>query len=451
MKKAWAWILLPIWPGLLIFLRRARDPGIFTDTDTAFLLLKLKERGDIWSWFRTDWPLANHFYRPVSTLAFEFDRAVHGTSAAGFGLTQALIAVACVVLATWMVFELSASHAVAGFSGLLFGLWTAGFDTTSVAAPACWLLAVVALGGVARGRRKAASVTLAFLGLAFFAYDPLLLVDLNFRIVGWLPGRTASVMALFCLAAVACYARYERLGAAKVASTATSEDLPATRGTASNRPTGACPLWGIAALVCTGLALASYEQAVMLPAVLTGCAILFRTSGRKSRWWVAAASWGVLLGYFVVRRAVLPVGQSGYQAQQMRYGPGVFNSLSDYFFPGANGLSQIATSLEYFPASYLEARPWVAWILLLGNIAFLVLVWKSRHRWAWAAAWLMSALSFLPMAWVKMFGHYFFWPMAFHAWAVVVGGQVVWSAFVEAVSPPPLKSPPRTEPAPGSL
>ena len=474
---------------LAVFLRRSVGAGLLGDTDTAFLLLKLKERHNPLSWFWTDWPLKNHFYRPVSTLFFELDHALYGSNAAGFGLTQALIAVACVALCTWMVFELSESLAVACCAGALFGAWTAGLPVSSWLPGIAWVLAAVSLVGIFRGKGKFWCVLLAALALAFWASTSEPPFPISFRIVGWLPGRTASVMALFCLSAVAFYARYERLGATRKVVPLTSEDVPATRGTAvalwsadtlvrsgnslsqSEMDVRAVPerkrvsalqsgtasppsirSWlAVGALVCMALALASYEQAVMLPVVLTGTAIFALARGMKPRWWVPVSSWAILVAYYLLRKAIIPSGNSRYQSQQLRFGPGVYQSLLDFSFPGLNHATTIGNSFDSFPYAYFAGAPWMAWMILLGNLALIILAWKSRQRWVFLAAWGMSLASFLPMAWVHMFEHYYFWPAAFYAWAVVVGAQVCLKAFVTAVSPPEIQAPPRTDPAPGSL
>src|SRR5690349_12884450 len=44
------------------------------------------------------------------------------------------------------------------------------------------------------------------------------MTGLSARMIGWLPGRTASVMTVFCLIALAAYARYERTSARRDAA-----------------------------------------------------------------------------------------------------------------------------------------------------------------------------------------------------------------------------------------
>lgn len=447
--KRLIWWLLPLYSCLWVFLRRASGPYLLKDSDTAFLLLKLDERRNPWSWFWTDWPLENHFYRPVSTLAFEFDRAVHGFNGTGYGLTQALIAIAGILLATWMLVELTESVVVGCVAGGLFGMWVAG-GTLSGLSGLAWVAGGLCVLGVLRGRSNISAALLASFAAVFWFSTLDLPYGIFSRIVGWLPGRTASVMALFCFAGVAAYGRLLR-GAPRKVSAPTSEDIPLTHGTSATVVSEA-PWWlGGIALVCVALALASYEQAVMMPAILTGVALLFWLRGSRPQWWVPVGAWALLVGYFVLRKAVVPSGVSRYQGQQLRFGPGVLGALFDFSFPGLNQWQTIANSFDGLPFSYVSANPWIAWVLLLGNAALIALAWKSRHRWTFIGAWLMTVCSFLPMAWLKMFEHYYYWPAAFYALAVVTGGRVLWDAVVRAWSPPPLQSPPRETPAPGSL
>src|SRR5690606_23965300 len=132
----------------------------------------------------------------------------------------------------------------------------------------------------------------------------------------WLPGRTASTMLLFALVSMASYARYERLTAdRKPALEPTAVDLPATKGSVSVKAGRFA--WGWLGGVFLGLVLAlgCYEQAVVLPGVLTGVAVLFLTKRRMPHWGVIAGCWVVLEAYILLRRELVPSDVSGYQAQ----------------------------------------------------------------------------------------------------------------------------------------
>lgn len=448
MKRDRIWALLPILSCILIFLSRSAGGGMLADTDTAFLLKQIEIRNNPWSWFVGDWPLLNHFYRPISTLFFEFDWRMYGTNAGGYALTQALIAIACVLAAWWMLVELSGSKAQGAIAGAVFGFWTAGAPVEDWIKSALWILAIVALLGLFQGGfRKVGVVLCALLGIAFWAihFSPPFMI--HSRIVQWLPGRTASVMAIFCFLAVAAYARYERRRQSDPVAEPTALDIPPTRGSSMRSAGNAAERWLIPLMFLSiALALGSYEQAVMLPAILTGVAILFKLQGRKIQWWIPAASWAVLVGYVVLRRVVVPSQTSKYQAQQFRDGPGVGQSLIEFLAPGLNRLTGIRVNLESFPLSYFDGSAWINLIALLGNAVILVWAWRSRNRWAFFASLLFAFVSFLPMAFLKMFEHYYFWPAAFWAWMVVQGCAIGWERLLNAIGPQPIQAPPRTDP-----
>lgn len=86
---------------------------------------------------------------------------------------------------------------------------------------------------------------------------------------------------------------------------------------------------------------------------------------------------------------------------------------------------------------------------LAANVLALIALGK---RWPLAIGALSLAwLAYLPMAWLKLFEHYHFWPMAMRSLYVVVLGWAAVEATISAGSPRALKAPPRPNPAPGSL
>jgi hypothetical protein len=64
---------------------------------------------------------------------------------------------------------------------------------------------------------------------------------------------------------------------------------------------------------------------------------------------------------------------------------------------------------------------------------------------------LLSLAAFLPMAWLKPFGHYHYLPSALRAPFVVLMFVAVFRLVASAVSLPELRAPERRGPAPGSL
>ena len=451
MRRWLLWLICPIGASILVFLKRAWSSGLLADTDTIGILGAIRETKNPFAWFGGDWPLHNHFYRPISTLFFEFDNWAYKTNAAGYGLTNCLIAIGCIFLLFWMVRELFDSPWLAGVSSLVFGLWHISGTYLSWLNFALVCASVLVLVGVFRGWKNIGPAVLASLGLYFLATQFMPLQELNFRMIAWLPGRTASVMLLFCLLSLASYARWERLTSRKDNPKPTAEDVPATKGTDATAQAKMPWIWLALTIVGLLLALGSYEQAVMLPAVLLGFAVIFKTSGRSPHWGVHAIFWAVLVGYVAFRHNIIPAGTSKYQAQQFRDGPGVLMDAASYFFPPVNSWRNLAAAWTGDIALVLTEGFWKPFLELLSGLAIFVLIWKDKQRWAALGMMLLSAFSFLPMAWLKMFEHYHYWPSALRAVYLLIALGIVIRAAINAVSPQAIQAPRRSDPAPGSL
>lgn len=441
-------MIAPLLCCIALLCARPSASGALQDSDTAFLLSKLRERHSPLSWFAGDWPLGNHFYRPISTLAFEADNAMFGDSPDGYIFTNCLLVAGCILATFWLVSELFASPLLASVAATAFGLWNGPWQPD-------WLMirgvavAVVALGGLARhgvrvDRYGAAICVAWYLGFEL-SRQPL-----YSRVAGWIPGRTASVMALFALVALAAYARFERISAARERSDPSPLDPPGrTRGesvVASGRKPGN---WLMVSAVAVLLALGSYEQAVMVPALLVAVACALRWQGFRVRWIWLAVPFSALALYLWVRSALLPAGASGYQKQQFRTGPGLWGDLGGYAFPGWNDLNSfwvsVSTGLEMLTVS----APWLALLSFCSNA---VSYFNLKRIWIVAlAGWGMSLIAYLPMAWLKWFAHYEFFPYAFRAILVAALVQLLGDLIVSAWSRPTLQSPRRLAPAAGSL
>lgn len=427
---------------------------MLADSDTAVLLDAIKDRSQPLSWFGGDWPLGNHFYRPVSTLLFELDAALYKGQAWGFGLTNALLAAGCVASLFWFVKEWTELPWAAGLSAILFGLW-------HLVPPGLWwvgalaaVITVLPLLGLLRWKKRPwGRVTVAFVGAVFVASQVESVVPLGGRIVGWLPGRTASSMTLFALIALAAYARFLRQSSPLAPPSApTALDVPLTKSAPRARPASS-PSWywlGLS-LAATSLALGCYEQAVMLP-LLLACvhgSLWFR--GLRHPVAPVIAFFGLLGAYAVLRLALVPVEASGYQLQQFRDGPGVILSLSDYVLPAGGWIYRFAIIASVGWEAVFVPEFWWILVLVAGNG---VMAWTAvkSNRASWmVGAWAMSCLAFLPMAWLKRFEHYHYWPEVLRAVLVVLLVAEALRLAATAVSPPVLQAPPRPNPAPGSL
>jgi len=437
MKRWLPWMIVPLVFSVWVFVIRAGAQNLLDDSDTKVLLINIQERGDPLSWFAGDWPLFNHFYRPISTLFFEMDLKLYGLNGAGFGMTNALICGVCIWLAFWVGRELTDKPVVAALGTLVFGLAHVQLSVLNSVFGSLWILALVCLVGLFRGkfRERIWVVVMGFLGCLFLASLVPGPLDFKNRIVDWLPGRTASVMAIFGLMSVGAYARFERLTAGRKDEVPTSTDLPATKGTVVEKPGRFVWGWVVVSAVGLILALGAYEQAVIVPALLTGVMIMFSLQGRRVHWANVALFWGILVGYLILRRALVPSDVSGYQAQQFRDGGGVLNDLLLYLAPGLTNWSALVGSLEVGVLSLITSVPWVAGSMIFGNVSSMVGVWRDRGRWLGIGLLLMGFVAFLPMAWLKFFAHYHYFPAVFYSLFLVVFGQMVLGWVVEAVSP----------------
>lgn len=445
MKRWLPWLVVPLVFSVWVVLIRAWGNGLLDDTDTAVLLANIQERGNPWSWFAGDWPLFNHFYRPISTLFFEMDLRLYGMNGSGFGMTSALICAVCIWLAFWVGRELTDRPATAAMGTFVFGIAHVKLVLLTSVFGWIWVLGALSLLGLIRGkfRERFWPVLLAFLGCLFLASMVPGPLDFKNRIVDWLPGRTASVMAIFGLISVAAYARFERLTAGRREAELTSTDLPATKGTVVEKPGRFAWGWVVVSVLGLVLALGAYEQAVVIPALITGVMILFSLQGRRVHWANLAIFWGILVGYLLLRRALVPSEVSGYQAQQFRDGAGLLNDLLAYLAPGLTSWSVFVGSFEVGVLSLLTSIPWVSGALVFGNVISMVGVWRDRSRWLGVGLLLMGFVAFLPMAWLKFFAHYHYFPAVFYSLFLVVFGQMVLSWVVEAVSPGRVLAPAR--------
>lgn len=438
MKRWLPWLVIPTLFSIWVMLKHATG-NLLSDTDTAVLLANIRERNNPWSWFAGDWPLFNHFYRPISTLPFELDNALYGNNAAGYGLTNAIICAICIFAAFWFFREFTDNAPTTGAATVLFGVCHITIEPLRAIGSLFWILPCVALIGFTRGKfkEKLPSVLIAFFVCLFITQIlPNTPMDFKSRIVDWLPGRTASTMTIFALIALASYARFERLTAARKPQPPTPYDVPATKSTVVSNPGRAPWIWVVLAAVSTVLALGAYEQAIMIPALITGICITFALNHRKPHWANLAIFWGLLIAYIVVRRQLVPSDVSGYQAQQFRSGPGVLLDLTNYLFPVGAQIPILWSTLELGLVALITGTPFIVGALLVGNIIALKEAFQSRNRWVLFASLLMGFFAFLPMAWLKFFSHYHYFPAVFYCLFVVQMLQVAFKTLRVALSPP---------------
>lgn len=423
------------------------EPTLLKDIDTSVLLDAIRNRHNPLSWFTGDWPLANHFYRPIPTLTFEADNVLYANHAAGYGWTNALICVACILALFWMVAELSESLALAGACALLFGYWHAPFYLPLSPVVDLLVGATVVVALLRRQAKWTQVVSACLLTLLTYAEFNGLRTNLQAGSLSWLPARTATVMTVFCLTSVAAYARYARFSSTKATEEITPLTPPATRSSRQEKKAKGSVVWLGVSVAMAAVALGSYEQAIMLPAVLLASAVMLRMRGYRVGWALHALFWLLLGGYLLMRHQILPPTTSAYQKQQLRYGPGVFYALSDYFLP----VSAVTYGfIQAFSGLYELVNS--AFYTILLSWATQVNGYIAARKEAIAIGGLVTSfLAFLPMAWVKEFPHYHYWPMAMRT--MFVTGLIVLAgrALVTAWSPRVQQAPTRPSPAPGSL
>lgn len=449
--KRWGLVwITAILSCLPILILRATNPNLLQDSDTAFLLKIIRERQDPTHWFTHDWPLMNHFYRPVSTLPFEMDNALYGNQAWGYGLTNALICCLCIFLLAWLMRELTDSIPLTVGATVFFGLWH--WHGLSYVLPWLgYLVWLIAFLGIFRHGFKIRFWLPATAAFSFLMSQLDGMASLYFRMVGWIPGRTASVMTIFCLLAMAAYARYERVSAQREEAKPTSMDEPAgTRSTVlSDNKVKATWIWPVIAMFAGALAFGSYEQAVMLPAALFGVAVSMRLQRFRVRWGWQIGFWGLLIAYYFVRKAFLPTGNSDYQLQQFRSGPGVFFSIFGYLVPSLQALYMQSKLLDLGVYVLITGQIYETIWTTVSNVFGLVAA--SRHWGLGLTGLALSFFTYLPMAWLNQFEHYHYWPMALRSLFVAVLAWGTWELVVIAISPQARKAPLRPSPAPGSL
>jgi hypothetical protein len=183
----------------------------------------------------------------------------------------------------WFLRELTGRFEIAVPGAVLFAFWHVGLADW-IAATVYWVSFLILAFMLLPGRNWKLAL-LGFLTFLFLSSELWGKAPLGPRMIEWLPGRTASVMTLFVLLALAAYARYERTSATRLAAPDPNPlDPPATKGTEILRSSRITLQWPMLSIVCLGLALGSYEQAVMAPALLFGVAVCMRLQGYRVRW-----------------------------------------------------------------------------------------------------------------------------------------------------------------------
>lgn len=453
MKRSRLWVLLALIACIPVLLAHSTSNRLLQDSDTAFLLKVLRQRQAPLSWFSGDWPLQNHFYRPLPTLTFELDNRLYGNNPAGYGWTNCILCAFCVLGLFWLLAEFFRSPLIAFAGASIFALWTTD-QGWLLSSPLLWIAGGLIVIGLYRHSLKLSRFIPATFVLSFLSFELLTpqvssTSSLATTMIDWLPGRTASVMTFFALISMAAYLRFERARGRTSPAPATPFDVPRTTSGSAKNTSPNPHVWLGLSILATAAAFASYEQAVMLPAALLGLYVYLRLRRMAPDWRIHGIYWLMLGGYLLLRHAVIPAGMSHYQAQQFRQGPQALSDLATYVVPSASQVPFLKIALGEGPEMLLTTTVIVS---LLAIASTLVTAFQAKRNWrVILAGWALSSLAYLPMAWLKQFGHYHYWPMALRTILILGVAKVAWDLVSIAVSPPELQAPPRPSPAPGSL
>ncbi len=379
----------------------SRLTEMLKDSDTVGILAGIKQRGNPISYFWTDWPLDNHFYRPFPSLSFAFDAWLWPDWTLGFAISNAVIVALLVPLVFWLGKFLSDSDWVGLGSAVLFTLWVKGIPmlSFSLGFVVFWTAGFALLWGLDSSKR------LGFVGFWWLLYGLIQpIVALNYRTVGWLPGRTATIMALFAFGAMIAWV---------IAFRSKKNGL----------------YW--AAGILFFCALASYEQAAMLPGLLIILWLVLRDRSGPFLKSVPKLALGVpfliLGGYAVLRTMILPASQSKYQSQQFRdFGGGVITSLGDFFFPATREWIVIQSWASLLPESLILPNFYLALLNICLSLLGLIYIYKLEERTKILWLWFASFVAFSPMAFLHMFEHYYYFPMALRAIAIAMLVPHLW-------------------------
>ena len=478
--------------ALVTFLPRSTN-NLLQDSDTSQIIAEINKQHDPWRWFHHDWPLQNHFYRPIVAELFELEIRLHPHDDYKWGLTCDILAVITTLGLFWMLREVTDNPLVSTLSTGLFILWQVN-SADRLSTLVCALSYAVLLVGLWRqrdpprffkrvdrqitalvrrskapmGKKILALCAIAFrssglVGRSLVVVLPAFLVwywlgtyelhgfrPLGFRMLAWIPGRTASSMTAFAFLSLAAFARYMRLVPRRQAK-ATALDTPNTRSAEAPATKSPSAMWPLFSFVMLVGALLCYEQAVMIPPILGLIGLTWHFRGAIGRWWLWAIPYGGAVGaYLVLRYTYIPHTPTFYWQEQHRTTATAIRALLTYLVPFWAPLEEVWFLLTQSTSLFLTTlTPWIA---VLDTAACATALWEVRRKWLMAGFGLLaSSLSFAPMAWFKEFEHYHYWSMAFRAFFDVMMAWIALDLTVIAVSPRVRQSPRRRVPAPGSL
>lgn len=360
----------------------SKSSDLHQDSDTHVIVQTIRERHAPMSWFVGDWPLENHFYRPISALTFEWDNWRYGDGGSGYRWTNSIIAALTVLAVAMLAIQLGFSSVGVATCSLIWAAWLTGVSTRLFWTPYWFELVLAALvGSSIWTRTKKRSTTAIGAAASLFAASELAGIQwLPGRILEWIPGRTASLCTLFLVSALAL-------------------------GVGVHRGKLAMP-WLVAAFILGLLGLGSYEQAIVwLPMLLV--------LTWKPTCWRPMAVAGLGTGVYLTARMVfVDLARSAYQQQQFRSSGFSVVEVCAYVFPIYLDVNSVGLRLSMGPYCLLDSLFWNSVINIAGFVGGCWWIWQSARREILLRLAIASAVAFAPMALLKPFEHYHTLPMA---------------------------------------
>lgn len=374
--------------------------------DTRVLLQTIRAEEQPFKWFTSDWPLYNGFYRPLPAVSFEIDDRLYGNNLPMYCFTNWWIGLLCSFGVVWLVYEVFRNRGAAVGAGLVFAGWQSGIiDYIPIEwIGGCIALLILLIGAFVGGGWKIGLVAAALVLLAARELSnsldivDVVSMDLSYRSIGWPVGRTATMATMFALPCVAAYCRWER---------------------------GRKGKYAVVSIVCLLLAMMSYEQVIVVPALLFGTAITLRLQGVRVRWAWHFLPWGILAAYLALHSHFLP--KTRYQDQAYRgIGGGIRDTMS-WLFPATFEMKFMPTFLspDIGIYAFLIGR---FWRYLVQIVSCTVSYWNFRSHWMPITYGILaSAGAYAPMAFQQPLVHYHHLPMAFRTpfviWLMILMGE----------------------------
>ncbi len=382
-----------------------RDDGLwshFENLDVRTILERLEQPHQPLQWFVGDWVLGNGFYRPLPSLLYELDYRLWGRNLLAYKWTNGLLSLACALLMVGWVWELSRSRPLALLAGFLFTGWQTGL-LPALPESLLWASAIVATGlawRLQRDYRRAlivgCMVLMLGLELSFIPKLPdLHQASFAYRAIGWIPGRTATLMTLFALISLWAYCRLCWRGGWQ---------------------------WAIVSLLAYLAALGSYEQAVCLPLLMAAYGLAVRAQGGRFVAWLPAVALIILELYLWFYLANIP-SQTEYHQQRLRRFYALGGSLGYWLLPPLPEVANQLSLLIDAPLAFILPGFWKAWLVMA---AYGVGLWQVRRQpLAWVGL-VGSMLAYLPLAPVIPLMHYYYLPAVFRTlWVAVLLATLV--------------------------